>query len=121
MLGLNGEKAEGGEDSGQGSVTPKSEISNPQSPPPTPPVQPSAVSRQPSSPSLAPRPWCVGVLVEGEAYLFDPLLGLPIPAPNGVTRDESGQLAIQPATLAQVANDGKLLRRLDADESTRTA
>ena len=32
------------------------------------------------------QPWCVGVLIEGNVYLFDPLLGLPIPAPNGVTR-----------------------------------
>ena len=63
------------------------------------------------------QPWCVGVLIEGNVYLFDPLLGLPIPAPNGVTRSAGGQLAIQPATLAQVAADDKLLRRLDADQS----
>jgi len=63
------------------------------------------------------RPWCVGVLIEGEVYLFDPLRGLPIPAPRGVTLDETGQLAIRPATLAQVAADAKLLRRLDFDES----
>ena len=63
------------------------------------------------------QPWCVGVLIEGNVYLFDPLLGLPIPAPNGVTRDAAGQLAIQPATLAQVAADDKLLRRLDVDEN----
>jgi hypothetical protein len=63
-----------------------------------------------------PRPWCVGVLIGREVYLFDPLLGLPIPAPRGVTIDESGQLAIRPATLAQVATDPKLLRQLDIDE-----
>ena len=39
----------------------------------------------PGPPPAAPRPWCVAVLIEGNAYLFDPLLGLPIPAPNGVT------------------------------------
>jgi hypothetical protein len=60
--------------------------------------------------------WCVGVLIEGNVYLFDPLLGLPIPAPNGVTRGAGGQLAIQPATLAQAAADDKLLRRMDADD-----
>ena len=59
----------------------------------------------------------MAVLIEGNAYLFDPLLGLPIPAPNGVTRDESGQLAIRPATLAQVVADEKLLRGLDVDEA----
>ncbi len=63
----------------------------------------------------APHPWCVGVLAEGEVYLFDPVLGLPIPGPDGVTLDESGQLAIRPATLAQVAADAKLLHRLDLD------
>jgi tetratricopeptide (TPR) repeat protein len=57
------------------------------------------------------------VLIEGEVYLFDPSLGLPIPAPNGVTRGAGGQLAVQPATLAQVAAEPKLLRRLDADPS----
>jgi hypothetical protein len=34
-----------------------------------------------------------------------------------VTLDETGQLAIRPATLAQVAADAKLLRRLDFDQS----
>jgi hypothetical protein len=63
------------------------------------------------------RPWCVGVLIEGNVYLFDPLLGLPIPAPDGVSRDESGRLVIRPATLAQLVADEKLLRRLDADDT----
>jgi hypothetical protein len=63
------------------------------------------------------QPWCVGVLIEGNVYLFDPLLGLPIPAPNGVTLDAGGRLAIRPASLAQVVADDKLLRRLDVDET----
>jgi hypothetical protein len=63
----------------------------------------------------SPRLWCVAVLIEGKAYLFDPLLGLPIPSPEGVKFDEAGQLIIQPATLAQVRADEKLLRQLDAD------
>jgi hypothetical protein len=63
------------------------------------------------------RPWCVGVLIEDQVYLFDPRIGLPIPAPDGVSIDESGQLVIRPATLAQVAADAKLLRRLDIDSS----
>jgi hypothetical protein len=67
--------------------------------------------------SSSPRPWCVAVLVEGNAYLFDPLLGLPIPAPDGVKLGETGQLEIQPATLAQVIAHPKLLRQLDADET----
>jgi hypothetical protein len=77
-------------------------------------------AKQESLPGLAPpaqRPWCVAVLVEGQAYLFDPLLGLPIPAPDGVKFDEAGQLVIQPATLAQAADDEKVLRQLDADKT----
>ncbi|MCE5267315.1 MAG: hypothetical protein LLG00_05465 [Planctomycetaceae bacterium] len=68
-------------------------------------------------PTLNPRPWCVGVLIEGEIYLFDPVLGLPIPAANGVARNAEGRLTIQPATLAQVIADPKLLHRLDVDAS----
>jgi hypothetical protein len=63
----------------------------------------------------APRLWCAGVLIEGNVYLFDPSLGLPIPGPHGVTRGSTGELLIQPATLAQAAADDGLLRRLDAD------
>jgi hypothetical protein len=62
------------------------------------------------------RPWCVGVLIEGNVYLFDPMMGLPIPAADGLKLDGAGQLAIQPATLAQAASDEKLLRRLDVNE-----
>jgi hypothetical protein len=61
------------------------------------------------------RPWCVAVLIEGQAYLFEPTLGLPIPAPKGVALNESGSLTIRPATLAQITADESLLRRLDAD------
>jgi hypothetical protein len=74
-----------------------------------------AASSSDKKPAPAPRAWCVGVLIEGEVYLFDPVLGLPIPGPDGITREESGQLAIRPATLAQVAADAKLLHRLDFD------
>jgi hypothetical protein len=63
------------------------------------------------------RPWCVGVLIDGQVYLFDTVSGMPIPAPNGVKLDEAGQLAIRPATLAQVRADDKLLRQMDYDES----
>jgi hypothetical protein len=58
--------------------------------------------------------WAVGVLSEGEVYVFDPGLGLPIPGPGGIRRDGGGQLDIRPATLAQLAADDGLLRQLDA-------
>jgi hypothetical protein len=59
------------------------------------------------------RPWAVGVLSEGDVYVFDPLLGLPLPAPNGLRLDESGQLDVHPATLAQLAANDRLLRQMD--------
>jgi hypothetical protein len=62
-----------------------------------------------------PRPWALAVLSEGNLYLFDPALGLPIPAADGVKLDSSGRLVIQPATLAEAAADDTLLRQLDLD------
>jgi hypothetical protein len=61
------------------------------------------------------RPWVVGVSAGGEVYLFDPLLGLPIPAADGVGFDAEGNLSIEPATLAQVLADEKLLRGMDIE------
>jgi hypothetical protein len=59
------------------------------------------------------RPWAVGVLSEGNVYVFDPTLGFPLPALDGVRLDEQGQLDVQPATLAQLAADDRLMRQLD--------
>ena len=56
------------------------------------------------SPLKAPQPWAVGVLHEGQVYLFDPVLGLPVPAQDGIVLGDDGQLAIRPATLAQAAD-----------------
>lgn len=69
----------------------------------------------PENPLAAPQPWAVGVLCEGEVYLFDPVLGLPLPAQDGIELGDDGQLAIHPATLAQAAASDELLRRLDFD------
>ncbi len=57
----------------------------------------------------------VGVLVDGEVYVFDPRLGLAIPGPEGVGLDDEGQLTVQPATLSQLAADDSLLRQVDLD------
>jgi hypothetical protein len=59
------------------------------------------------------RPWAIGVLSEGNVYVFDPLLGLPLAAPNGLRLDESGRLDVQPVTLTQLAASDRLLRQLD--------
>lgn len=48
-------------------------------------------------------PLLAALLHEGELYLFDPRLGLPIPGPDGQ----------QVATLSQAAADDALLRQLD--------
>lgn len=66
-----------------------------------------------NSPGGEPRPWAVGVLSEGEIYLFDTQLGLPIAAREGVVRSASGALEIRPATLAEAARDESILRQLD--------
>ncbi len=50
-----------------------------------------------------PRPWIPAVYVDGELYLFDHLLGLPIPGPGGRGI----------ATLRQAAEDPRVLRQLD--------
>jgi hypothetical protein len=63
-----------------------------------------------------PRPWTTGLLIGGDVYLFDPGLGMPLPAPDGVRLDGAGSLEIRPATLAQLAADDSLLHRLDLDQ-----
>lgn len=62
------------------------------------------------------RPWAVGVIGEGKVYLFDPLLGVPIPAPGEIKRTANGELDLVPATLAQVSADDGLLRRMDVKD-----
>ncbi|MGB7328937.1 MAG: tetratricopeptide repeat protein [Rubripirellula sp.] len=48
-------------------------------------------------------PWCVGVLIDNDIYLFEPELGIFIPGP--------GQVGI--ATLADARKDASVLRRLN--------
>lgn len=57
--------------------------------------------------------WAVAVRSGSELYLFDPALGLPIPAPGEIKLGSDGQLDIRPATLGQLAADDSLLRRMD--------
>jgi hypothetical protein len=60
--------------------------------------------------------WTVAVLSQGQLYLFEPALGVPIPAPDGIQRRPSGPLEVRPATLDQVAEDDALLRQLDVGD-----
>ena len=61
--------------------------------------------------------WAPAVLVKGELYLFDPRLGLPIPAGDSsrMFQKSSGAEASEPqvATLRQVLSDPARLRSLD--------
>jgi tetratricopeptide (TPR) repeat protein len=61
------------------------------------------------------KPWCVAVMIDNNAYLFDPLLGMPIPGKGGVRRDAQGRLELKPAALAEIMADPELLKRLDID------
>lgn len=70
---------------------------------------------EPTDSDRALLPWAVGVLIQDQLYLFDPALGLPIPAPDGVRFDEEGQLDLQPATLAQAAADEAVLAGLGVE------
>lgn len=63
-------------------------------------------------------PWAVGVLTENGLYLFDPLLGLPIPAADGISVEKDEGLTIRPATLEEIVQKPELLRALDLDEDT---
>src|SRR5262249_55732351 len=53
------------------------------------------------------RPWLPALVHDGQLYLFDTSLGLPIPGPGGKGI----------ATLAQAAEDESILNRLDFDEN----
>jgi tetratricopeptide (TPR) repeat protein len=57
-----------------------------------------------------PIPFLVGVLIEGEIYLFDPRLGIPIPGPN------SGEGIVRPATFKQVQAQPELLSGLGSED-----
>ncbi len=54
----------------------------------------------------------VGVLIEGEVYLFEPLSGLPVPAAGESQRKT---LFREPATLKAALADDSILRQLDLD------
>ncbi|MGL4593748.1 MAG: hypothetical protein ACRCUY_03350 [Thermoguttaceae bacterium] len=61
--------------------------------------------------------WGVGVLVEGELYVFLPSCSTPLPGPKGLVFADDGTL--QPAdiaTLSQVIADHKLLQQLDVPD-----
>ncbi len=62
----------------------------------------------------APKPWAVGVLSGDKVYVFDPLLRVPLVKRDGLSWSD-GRLGIEPATLAELAEDVALLRQLDIE------
>lgn len=56
--------------------------------------------------------WGVGVLIDGKVYLFEPVLGVPIPKPGSLKLTENG-LALEPATLSEAAENEAVLEQLD--------
>ena len=64
--------------------------------------------------------WGVGVLLDGEVYVFLLSYGFPIPGPEGVQVGDDGSLQFSSvATLSQLRQDDSLLRRLDLSEDRR--
>jgi hypothetical protein len=57
------------------------------------------------------QPFLVGVLLDGQVYLFDPLAGVPIPA---LARESSSSTSPSVSTLEQAASDPAVLQQLDA-------
>src|SRR5262249_27066575 len=57
------------------------------------------------------QPFLVGVLLDGQVYLFDPLAGVPIPA---LVRESASATVPSVATLEQAASDAAVLQQLDA-------
>lgn len=65
-------------------------------------------------PKSRPDQWLIGVLkADGDAWLFDPRLGVPVPAADD---DGQGLSARRVATLADVRKDPSILRRLDTQD-----
>jgi hypothetical protein len=56
-----------------------------------------------TGPAASPRPWVPAVLSGGEAYLFEPTYGLPIPGPGGEGVATARQAAADPAILAALS------------------
>ena len=76
-------------------------------------ILPRTGSAQPAN-AVAETPFLVGVLLDGQVYLFDPRAGVPIPSPEGSGGTEKISRA---ATLAEAASDANVLKQLDSGNS----
>lgn len=72
----------------------------------------SAPSKSGKGQQESKQPFVVGVLLENDIYLFDPKLGMPLPAPEA---DPSQPLVRKPATLAQFVSRPAIAKSLSID------
>ncbi|MBI3862134.1 MAG: CDC27 family protein [Planctomycetia bacterium] len=72
-------------------------------------IQPQSSDRQ--TPAAAGAAFLVGVLLEGQIFLFDPKVGVAIPSIEGAAAGGTGPRV---ATLAEAASDPAVLKQLDA-------
>lgn len=56
-----------------------------------------------TGPAGSPRPWLPAVICDGEAYLFEPTYGLPVPGPGGKGVATARQAASDPSVLAELS------------------
>ena len=63
--------------------------------------------------------WGIGVLLDGEVYVFLLDYGFPMPGPEGVTVGDDGSLQFSVATLSQLLQEDALLRRLDFSDERK--
>jgi len=72
-------------------------------------------------PSIPDQPlyWGVGVLLDGEVYVFLPDYGFPMPGAEGVKVNDDGSLQFSVATLSKLIQDDSLLRRLDISDERK--
>ena len=71
-----------------------------------------------SAPDI-PLYWGIGVLLDGEVYVFMLDYGFPMPGAEGVKIGDDGSLQFSVATLSQLLQDDSLLRRLDSSEQQK--
>ncbi len=65
-------------------------------------------------------PWGVGVLLEGELYVFLPQFGMPLPGVGGPKLASDGSLSFpEIATFSQLLQDEKLIRQLDYSDEQK--
>lgn len=74
-----------------------------------------------TGPAGATRPWLPAVVSDGEAYLFEPTYGMPVPGPGGVGIATARQAAADPAILRGLSLPDRAYPVQSTDVKTLTA